>query len=65
VKYMRGEEDRVNARNQENLVRYKTFFLSHTHTHTWQIVHWCPFILTLYLQRHCLRHIWLFFCLYN
>uniref|UniRef100_A0A8C1J4N7 Uncharacterized protein n=1 Tax=Cyprinus carpio TaxID=7962 RepID=A0A8C1J4N7_CYPCA len=24
VKYMRGEEDRVNARNQENLVRNKT-----------------------------------------
>ncbi|XP_073765440.1 uncharacterized protein isoform X2 [Danio rerio] len=24
VKYMRGEEDRVNARNQENLVRFKT-----------------------------------------
>uniref|UniRef100_A0A8K9WNH5 Uncharacterized protein n=1 Tax=Oncorhynchus mykiss TaxID=8022 RepID=A0A8K9WNH5_ONCMY len=29
VKYMRGEEDRVNARNQENLVREET----HTHTH--------------------------------
>uniref|UniRef100_A0A8C2AFZ0 Uncharacterized protein n=1 Tax=Cyprinus carpio TaxID=7962 RepID=A0A8C2AFZ0_CYPCA len=30
VKYMRGEEDRVNARNQENLVRNKT--RAHTHT---------------------------------
>jgi hypothetical protein len=28
VKYMRGEEDRVNARNQENLVREER----HTHT---------------------------------
>ena len=27
VKYMRGEEDRVSARNQENLVR-------HMHTHS-------------------------------
>lgn len=30
VKYMRGEEDRVNARNQENLVREER---PHTHTH--------------------------------
>uniref|UniRef100_A0A8C8BR85 Uncharacterized protein n=1 Tax=Oncorhynchus tshawytscha TaxID=74940 RepID=A0A8C8BR85_ONCTS len=30
VKYMRGEEDRVNARNQENLVRERR----HTHTRT-------------------------------
>ncbi|KAI5610445.1 hypothetical protein C0J50_5268, partial [Silurus asotus] len=35
VKYMRGDEDRVNARNQENLVRHShTFTHSQTHTHT-------------------------------
>lgn len=32
VKYMRGEEDRVNARNQENLVREEP--RTHTHTRT-------------------------------
>lgn len=59
VKYMRGEEDRVNARNQENLVRNKTCSL----THTWEILHvqCCSSYFALYLQRHCLRHICLFF----
>ena len=31
VKYMRGDENRVNARNQENLVRETH---KHTHAHT-------------------------------
>ncbi len=33
VKYMRRDENRVNARNQENLVRH-AHARAHTHTHT-------------------------------
>lgn len=54
VKYMRGEEDRVNARNQENLVRFKTrmgnCFLFSDACH----------IFSLYLHSICLRHMCLF-----
>uniref|UniRef100_A0AAY5E9L0 Uncharacterized protein n=1 Tax=Electrophorus electricus TaxID=8005 RepID=A0AAY5E9L0_ELEEL len=46
VKYMHGEEDRVNARNQENLVRHThthtyihTYTHTHTHTHTYIHTH--------------------------
>lgn len=34
VKYMKGEENRVNARNQENLVRHTFLHAQSTHTHT-------------------------------
>lgn len=34
VKYMKGEENRVNARNQENLVRHTRSFMHRAHTHT-------------------------------
>ena len=38
VKYMRGDENRVNARNQENLVRH-THTDTHTHTHWQPVIH--------------------------